>query len=116
MIESILRFSIRQRIFVLIAAILLIGIGVYNAILLPIDAVPDITNKQVQINSVAPALGAEEVERKITFPLELALAGLPKGSGMVGASKLLTLRIEPRAKTDICVLTVWSILISPLSL
>ena len=77
MIQAILRFSIQQRVFVVIAAVLLIGIGIYNATLLPIDAVPDVTNKQVQINTVAPALGPEEVERQITFPLELALAGLP---------------------------------------
>lgn len=77
MIQAILRFSIQQRVFVVIAALLLIGIGIYNATLLPIDAVPDVTNKQVQINTVAPALGPEEVERQITFPLELALAGLP---------------------------------------
>src|SRR5215218_209140 len=78
MIQAILRFSIQQRVFVVIAALLLIGIGIYNATLLPIDAVPDVTNKQVQINTVAPALGPEEVERQITFPLELALAGLPR--------------------------------------
>ncbi len=77
MIQAILRFSIKQRVFVVIASLLLIGFGIYNATLLPIDAVPDVTNKQVQINTVAPALGPEEVERQITFPLELALAGLP---------------------------------------
>src|SRR5215210_711735 len=77
MIQAILRFSIHQRVFVLIAALLLIGFGIYNATLLPIDAVPDVTNKQVQINTVAPALGPEEIERQITFPLEVALAGIP---------------------------------------
>ncbi len=58
-------------------AFLLIGFGTYNATLLPIDAVPDVTNTQIQINTVSPALGPEEMERQITFPLELALAGLP---------------------------------------
>ena len=77
MIESILRLSIKQRGIMLALAFLLIGFGSYNATLLPIDAVPDVTNKQVQINTVSPALGPEEVERQITFPLELALAGLP---------------------------------------
>ena len=77
MIESILRFSIKQRIFMIILALLLVALGLYSATQLPIDAVPDITNKQVQINTVAPALGPEEVERQITFPLELALAGMP---------------------------------------
>ena len=77
MIQALLRFSIQRRIFIVIAALALIGFGAYNATLLPIDAVPDVTNKQVQINTVAPALGPEEVERQITFPLEQTLAGLP---------------------------------------
>src|SRR5215217_8799171 len=77
MIDAILRFSIHQRFFVLIFAALLIGVGVWSATQLPIDAVPDVTNKQVQINTVAPALAPTEVERQITFPLEVALAGLP---------------------------------------
>ena len=77
MLQSILRFSIKQRGFMLVVALFLIGIGLYNATLLPIDAVPDVTNKQVQVNTVAPALGPEEVERQITFPIELAIAGLP---------------------------------------
>ncbi|GJQ28081.1 MAG: cation transporter [Phycisphaerae bacterium] len=77
MIQAIVRFSIQQRIFILILAAVLIGVGVWCASLLPIDAVPDITNKQVQINVAVPALGPEEIERQITFPLEVALAGVP---------------------------------------
>lgn len=77
MIHHIVRFSIQQRLFVLIAAVLLVGAGLYNAARLPIDAQPDITNKQVQVNTTAPALAPQEVERQITFPLEVALAGLP---------------------------------------
>jgi len=77
MIEHILRFSIKQRIFVVIAAIVLLFAGIYSATLLPIDAVPDITNKQVQINVKAPALGPEDIERQITFPLEIAMSSLP---------------------------------------
>jgi cobalt-zinc-cadmium resistance protein CzcA len=78
MINHILRFSIQHRFFVVIFAFLLIGAGVWSAIHLPIDAVPDVTNKQVQINTVAPALAPAEVERQITFPLEVALAGMPR--------------------------------------
>jgi cobalt-zinc-cadmium resistance protein CzcA len=77
MIEAILKFSLRQRALIVLLALALIGFGLYSATQLPIDAVPDLTNRQVQINAVAPALGAEEVERQITFPLEVALAGLP---------------------------------------
>ncbi|MCS6776009.1 MAG: CusA/CzcA family heavy metal efflux RND transporter, partial [Chthonomonadaceae bacterium] len=77
MLARILRFSIQQRVFVLAGTALLAVYGLYSAFLLPIDAVPDITNKQVQVSTIAPALGPEEIERQITFPLELALAGLP---------------------------------------
>ena len=77
MIESIVRFSLKQRAVVLLLSLLLLAAGIWNARQLPIDAVPDITNIQVQVNVVAPALGAEEVERQLTFPLEIALAGLP---------------------------------------
>ena len=77
MIEAIVKFSLKQRAVVLMLSLLLFGLGVWNATQLPIDAVPDITNVQVQVNVVAPSLGAEEVERQLTFPLEIALAGLP---------------------------------------
>jgi len=78
MVNRIIRFSIENRIVVLIATALLIVAGVWSALHLPIDAVPDVTNKQVQINTAAPALAPEEVERQITFPLEVALAGMPR--------------------------------------
>lgn len=77
MIEHILRFSLRQRVFVVIAAIMLLAGGIYSATHLPIDAVPDITNKQVQVNVKAPSLGSEDIERQITFPLEIAMSSLP---------------------------------------
>ena len=78
MIEAILRFSIKQRVFILIFAALIIAGGLFAASQLPIDAVPDVTNKQVQINVKAPALGPEDIERQITFPLEVALSSLPR--------------------------------------
>ena len=78
MIEKILQFAIKQRVFVLIAALMVLAYGVYSATLLPIDAVPDVTNKQVQINVKAPSLGPEDIERQITFPLEIAMSSLPK--------------------------------------
>jgi heavy metal efflux system protein len=78
MINAIIRFSIQQRVVVVIFALLLLGAGLWSATRLPIDAVPDITNKQVQINTVAPALAPEEVERQITFPLEVSLSGMPR--------------------------------------
>lgn len=78
MLNSLIRFSIQQRFFVMIFAFLLLGAGIYNATLLPIDAVPDVTNKQVQINTMLPGLAPPEMEQQVTFPLEVALAGMPR--------------------------------------
>src|SRR5687768_12090371 len=77
MMNRIVDLSIHHRFLVVLATLLLVGGGLYAAFRLPIDAVPDITMKQVVINTYAPALGPEEVERQITTPLEVALAGLP---------------------------------------
>jgi len=78
MIESILRFSIERRYLVLSLILLVIGLGVWSYQKLPIDAVPDITNVQVQINTNAPGYSPLEAEQRITFPVETALAGLPR--------------------------------------
>lgn len=77
MIERLLDASIRFR-WVVVAITLLIGAyGAYQLARVPIDAVPDITNKQVQVNTSAPAFGPLDVERLVTFPVETALAGIP---------------------------------------
>lgn len=78
MITNILAFSIRQRWMVLIAVLSLSVLGVWNFTRLPIDAVPDITNVQVQINTSAPGYSPLEVEQRITFPIEVALGGVPR--------------------------------------
>ncbi|MEI2723101.1 MAG: CusA/CzcA family heavy metal efflux RND transporter [Verrucomicrobiota bacterium] len=77
MLEKILSFSIRQRWMVLLASLGIALLGAYNYHLLPIDAVPDITNVQVQINTEAPGYSPLEAEQRITFPVETAMAGLP---------------------------------------
>jgi len=77
MLDRIIEFSLRQRAFVLLVSALLIGGGLWSAYRLPIDAVPDITNVQVQINTSAGAYAAEEVEQLVTFPIENEMAGLP---------------------------------------
>jgi cobalt-zinc-cadmium resistance protein CzcA len=77
MLDRILAFSIRNRVAVVLAVAALAGLGVFSLARLPIDAVPDITNNQVQINTVVPSLSTVEVEKLITFPLETALAGIP---------------------------------------
>jgi cobalt-zinc-cadmium resistance protein CzcA len=78
MIERIINFSIRYRWLALLAAFGIAGVGVYDFRHLPIDAVPDITNVQVQINTAAPGLSAPEIEQRITFPVETAMAGIPR--------------------------------------
>lgn len=77
MIENILRLSIRQRLVVLILVVGVCILGVQSLLKLPIDAVPDITNNQVQINALAPALSPTEIEKQVTYPIENALAGIP---------------------------------------
>jgi cobalt-zinc-cadmium resistance protein CzcA len=75
-LESLIRFSIRQRWAVLLAIVVLAAVGVFSLLRLPIDAVPDITNVQVQINTEAAGYTPLEVEQRITFPIETALAGI----------------------------------------
>ena len=77
MLESILHFSIKNRWLVLLLTAMVGAVGVYSLKQLPIDAVPDITNNQVQINAVAPSLSPVEVEKQVTFTIENALAGIP---------------------------------------
>ena len=78
MLARIIGFSIRQRWFVLAVVALLCALGVYSATKLPIDAVPDITNVQVQINTEAEGFSPLEAEQRITFPIETAISGIPK--------------------------------------
>ena len=77
MIEAILRFAIARRGVVMTLMLALIALGIYNYQRLPIDAVPDITNVQVQINTSAPGYTPLEVEQSITIPIETAITGLP---------------------------------------
>ena len=77
MIETILRFSIARRWLMMSMILLLIGLGYWSYQKLPIDAVPDITNVQVQINTRAPGYSPLESEQRITFPVETALTGIP---------------------------------------
>src|SRR6266540_555986 len=77
MIERVLTFSVHRRWFVLLATLAAVIFGAWSLTRLPIDAVPDVTNVQVQINATAPALTPIEIEKQITFPLETALAGTP---------------------------------------
>src|SRR3970282_3055245 len=77
MLERILKFSIRQRWVVLMATLAVAVLCMYNYQKVPIDAVPDITNVQVQINTETPGYSPFEVEQRITFPIETSIAGIP---------------------------------------
>ena len=77
MFEKLMRFAIDQRWLVLLVVLGMAVLGIYNYQRLPIDAVPDITNVQVQVNSAAPGYSPLEAEQRITFPIETAMAGLP---------------------------------------
>jgi len=85
MIARILAFSVRRRWLVALLTLLVAAFGAWSALKLPIDATPDITNNQVQINALAPALSPEDVERQVTFPLETVLSGIP---GLVSTRSL----------------------------
>jgi len=76
-IERILKFALAQRWIVLLLTLGLVGLGMFSYTRLPIDAVPDITNVQVQINTTAPGYSPLESEQRVTYPVETAMAGLP---------------------------------------
>ncbi|ARD14299.1 CusA/CzcA family heavy metal efflux RND transporter [Pseudomonas savastanoi] len=77
MFERLIQFAIEQRIVVMLAVLLMAGLGIASHQKLPIDAVPDITNVQVQINTSAPGFSPLETEQRITFAIETNMAGLP---------------------------------------
>ena len=77
MLNKIIEFSIKNKLIIGLFVLALIGYGIYEVRKLPIDAVPDITNNQVQVITVAPALGAPDVERLITFPIEQVNNNIP---------------------------------------
>ncbi|HNC65304.1 MAG TPA: efflux RND transporter permease subunit, partial [Chitinophagales bacterium] len=77
MLDRIILFSIKNKIIVGFFTLILIIWGIWSATKLPIDAIPDITNNQVQIITVSPTLASQEVEQLITFPIEQSIANLP---------------------------------------
>ena len=103
MIDKILEFSLRQRAIILLAACALVAVGIWSAVKLPIDAVPDITGVQVQINTEIPALAAEESEKLVTRRIEVEMAGLPGLEEMRSITKfgLSQVTLNFRDGTDI---------------
>ncbi|MES2791199.1 MAG: CusA/CzcA family heavy metal efflux RND transporter [Planctomycetota bacterium] len=87
MVKHIIEWSLDNRFIVMLLAVVLLGVGVMSASTLPLDAVPDLTNIQVQVLTTSPALGPVEVEQFITFPVENALSGLPNVSEIRSISR-----------------------------
>jgi cobalt-zinc-cadmium resistance protein CzcA len=87
MLDFILRFAIKRNILVMVLVLAVSALGLWNFTKLPIDAVPDITNVQVMINTDAPGYTPLEVEQRISYPLETALAGLPNLEGTRSVSR-----------------------------
>lgn len=87
MINGLIRFSVANRLIVLLLVVIMAGVGLYSLINLPIDAVPDVTNVQVQVLTSAPSLAPLEVERQITFPVEVAMSGIPNVEEIRSVSK-----------------------------
>ena len=93
MLQKLIDLSIRGRWFVLVAVAALAILGVWSFQRLPIDATPDITNVQVQINTEAPGYSPLEAEQRLTFPVETAIAGIP-------GLRMLRRRGEDRIEDD----------------
>ena len=77
MIQSIIRFSVKNKIIVMMSTVTLIIAGVFAMFQLPVDAVPDITNNQIQVVTTSPSLAPQEVEQFISFPLETSMSNIP---------------------------------------
>ncbi|PLR13654.1 CusA/CzcA family heavy metal efflux RND transporter, partial [Caulobacter flavus] len=103
MIGRILDLSVRFRWAVVALVALVASIGILNLVRLPIDAVPDITNKQVQINTVASTLAPAEVEKLVTYPVETAMAGIPglESTRSISRNGFSQVTIVFKEKTDI---------------
>ena len=78
MVQRIIDWSLGNRFIVMLLAVMILGAGAYSVTHLPLDAVPDLTNVQVQVLTTSPALGPVEIEQFITFPVEMAMSGLPR--------------------------------------
>src|ERR1051325_7586272 len=103
MIDKVLEFSVRQRVLVLMGAFALLAAGLWSATRLPMDAIPDITGVQVQVNTTVPALAPDEVEKLVTVPLEMALGGVAGVTEMRSLSRfgLSQITLQFTDKTDV---------------
>src|SRR3954454_17711861 len=103
MLNALIEWALRNRFLVLVITALVAGLGIYSALALPIDAVPDLTNVQVQVINEAPALSPLEVETLLSFPVEGAMSGLPDVEQIRSISKfgISVVTVVFREGTDI---------------
>ncbi|NTU51052.1 MAG: efflux RND transporter permease subunit, partial [Candidatus Aminicenantes bacterium] len=87
MIDGIIERSLRKRAFVVVGVLFLMALGVWSVLSISIDAFPDVTNVQVEVLSAAPGMSPPEVERFVTFPVEIAMRGLPQLAQVRSISK-----------------------------
>jgi cobalt-zinc-cadmium resistance protein CzcA len=87
MLEKLVTYTIKQKGMVIFLALLIIAFGSYSYLKLPIDAFPDVTNIQVEVVSHANGLSAVEIERNVTYPIEMAMRGLPDIEQMRSVTK-----------------------------
>ena len=87
MIDRLISLSLEKRVLVLFGVVVLVALGVQSFVRLPIDAFPDVTNIQVEVLSNAPGLSPLEVEKFVTYPVEMTMRGLPRLSGLRSVSK-----------------------------
>jgi len=86
-VERVIEGSLRQRVLVLVGVVILVGLGVWSVLRIPIDAFPDVTNIQVEVLSTSPGMSPPEVERFVTYPVETAMRGLPRLDQVRSVSK-----------------------------
>ncbi|HEX2869145.1 MAG TPA: CusA/CzcA family heavy metal efflux RND transporter [Ignavibacteriales bacterium] len=87
MLEKIISLTLKQKGMIIFLALLIVGFGVYSFVKLPIDAFPDVTNIQVDVVSYANGLSAVEIERSVTYPIEMSMRGLPRVQQMRSVTK-----------------------------
>lgn len=101
MINKIIELALRQRMMVMLLGVALVGYGIFTIMQLNVDAFPDVTNIQVSISTPAPGLAAEQVEKLVTFPIEIAMAGLPGSTQVRSLSKTGLSQITVVFKDDV---------------
>lgn len=87
MLEKIISYTLKQKGMIIFFSLLLVALGIYSFVKLPIDAYPDVTNIQVEVVSHADGLSAVEIERSVTYPIEMSMRGLPKVQQMRSVTK-----------------------------